>query len=99
MADLAAENSTLSNGNGIIMSTSGPIKVTQSNRKALLRASEEMVAQARLNTIAKDHRSMGSMLDDRMLFRLEDPKRKGKKAAKVIFIAMFENLLAVFFLC
>ena len=37
----------------------------------MLRTTEELVAQSRLNQIAKEHKSIGSILDDREIFALE----------------------------
>ena len=39
--------------------------------RSVLKTTEEIVTQARLNQIAKEHRSIGSILDDREIFPLE----------------------------
>lgn len=39
--------------------------------RSVLKTTEELVTQARLNQIAKEHRSIGSILDDREIFSLE----------------------------
>ena len=43
--------------------------------KSALKSTEELVTQARLNQIAKEHRSLGSILDKRTLYDIEDPKK------------------------
>ena len=43
--------------------------------KSALKSTEELVTQARLNQIAKDHQSIGTVLDNRCLFDIEEPKR------------------------
>jgi hypothetical protein len=45
---------------------------SENNMKALLKSSEELVTQARLRKIAKDHMSIGSLLDTRTVFALDD---------------------------
>ncbi len=50
----------------------------QANYKSLMKATEEMVAKARLDQIARDHKSMGSILDDRVLYKIEEPKKRNK---------------------
>ena len=59
----------------------------ESQFKSTLKSTEELVIQARLNQIAKEHRSIGSVLDKRTLFDIEEPKklvfnRKSKAADK-----------------
>jgi hypothetical protein len=39
--------------------------------RSVLKKTEELVTQSRLNQIAKEHRSIGSILDDRQIFALE----------------------------
>ena len=39
--------------------------------RSVLKTTEELVTQARLNQIAREHRSIGSILDDREIFALE----------------------------
>ena len=50
----------------------------QAKYKSLMKATEEMVTKARLDQIARDHKSMGSILDDRVLYKIEEPKKRNK---------------------
>lgn len=52
------------------------------NAAKLLKATEEIVAQARLDQIAKEHKSIGSLLDTRVIQPLEEVKFQTKKAIK-----------------
>lgn len=52
--------------------------------RSMLRTTEELVAQSRLNQIAREHKSIGSILDDREIFALEDPNwRFPRKNGKI----------------
>ena len=42
-----------------------------SKMRTVLKTTEELVTQSRLNQIARDHKSIGSILDDRTVFPLE----------------------------
>lgn len=53
------------------------------NAAKLLRTTEEIVAQARLDQIAKDHKSIGSILDTRAVQPLEEVRFQTKKAIKL----------------
>ncbi len=51
--------------------------------KAILKSTEELVTQARLKDIAKEHQSIGSILDDRCLYALEEPKKRDRTQSKL----------------
>jgi len=58
--------------------TPAMIALEQANFKSLMKATEEMVTKARLDQIARDHKSMGAILDDRVLYKIEEPKKRNK---------------------
>jgi hypothetical protein len=49
------------------------------NFKALMKETEEMVVKARLDQIAREHKSIGAILDDRVLYKIEEPKKRKKR--------------------
>lgn len=49
------------------------------NFKALMKQTEELVTKARLDQIAREHKSIGAILDDRVLFKIEEPKKRNKR--------------------
>lgn len=51
----------------------------QANFKSLMKQTEDLVAKARLDQIARDHKSIGSILDDRILYKIEEPKKRNKR--------------------
>jgi hypothetical protein len=59
----------------------------------LLRATEELVTATRLEQIAKDNKSIGSILDTRIIQPLDEIKFQTKKAIKVDIENMEEALM------
>lgn len=54
--------------------------LSESDRLRLqMKEIEDMVTKARLDQIAREHKSIGAVLDDRVLYKIEEPKRRGKK--------------------
>ncbi len=51
-------------------------------QSAILKSAAELVTQARLHQIAKEHQSIGSILDDRCLYPLEEPKKRDRSQSK-----------------
>lgn len=51
--------------------------------KSILKSTEELVTQARLNDIAREHQSIGSILDNRCLYALEVPKKRDRTQSKL----------------
>lgn len=57
-------------------------RISDMRIKSLLKSTEEMVTKARLDQIAREHKSIGNILDNRTIFEVEEPKRKARKASK-----------------
>lgn len=43
-----------------------------------MKATEELVTKARLDQIAREHKSIGAILDDRVLYKIEEPKKRNR---------------------
>jgi hypothetical protein len=56
---------------------------TDSQLRAILKSTEELVTKARLSQIAKEHQSIGSTLDDRCLYAIEEPKKRDRSQSKL----------------
>jgi hypothetical protein len=50
----------------------------QANFRSLMKATEELVTKARLDQIAREHKSIGAILDDRVLYKIEEPKKRNR---------------------
>jgi hypothetical protein len=57
--------------------------ITDPYQQKLLRQTEEIVTAARLEQIAKDHKSIGSVLDNRRIQPLDDTRFSNKKSIRV----------------
>jgi hypothetical protein len=56
---------------------------TDAQLRAILKSTEDLVTKARLSQIAKEHQSIGSTLDDRCLYAIEEPKKRDRSQSKL----------------
>jgi len=68
------------------------VSSNENKMKSILKSTEELVTQARLNQITKEHRSIGAILDDRIMYDLDDPTMKRNKKIPSIEIEKKANL-------
>lgn len=50
----------------------------QANFRSMMKSTEELVTKARLDQIARENKSMGAILDNRELYKIEEPKKRIK---------------------
>jgi hypothetical protein len=60
------------------MSQESAPTMSAAEQAKLMKATEELVTKARLDQIARDHKSMGAVLDDRTLFKIEEPMKRNR---------------------